>query len=70
MRDELFDNAAKRSTYNPDALPERTITDAQVYEFGPVVFAAYLGATAGLRAAAASDLKELIGELDAFLGAA
>ena len=70
VRGEEFNRAAKRSDYNPEALPERTITDAQVYEFGPVVFPAYAAATAGLRNASVSDLRELIGELDAFLGAA
>jgi len=39
----------KRSTWNPDALPERTIRSAQVFEFGPVTFPAYVGATAGIR---------------------
>lgn len=38
-----------RSAYNPDGLPERTITEAYVKEFGPVTFAAYNDATAGVR---------------------
>ena len=37
------------SDYNPEALPERTITEAKVMEFGPVTFPAYEGATACLR---------------------
>lgn len=36
----------KASTYNPDALPERTITELRLFEFGPVVFPAYPEATA------------------------
>jgi len=56
-----------RSTHNPEALRERTITQARVMEFGPVTFPASAGASAGLRSATASDLRELIGELDAFL---
>lgn len=38
-----------RSAYNPDGLPERTVTEAQVFEFGPVTFPAYDAATAGVR---------------------
>lgn len=34
---------------NPVGLPERTIKEAQVFEFGPVTFPAYEGATAGVR---------------------
>lgn len=34
---------------NPQGLPERTIREAQVMEFGPVTFPAYPDATAGLR---------------------
>jgi HK97 family phage prohead protease len=37
------------SEYNPDSLPERTITQAKVFEFGPCTFPAYDGATAGVR---------------------
>lgn len=37
------------SAYNPAGLPERTIKEAQVFEFGPVTFPAYEGATAGVR---------------------
>ncbi len=50
MRAEAFERYVRRSDYNPDALPERTITDVQLFEFGPVTWPAYAGATAGLRA--------------------
>jgi len=43
-------NDPKPSAYNPAGIPERTITAATVYEFGPVTFPQYDGATAGLRA--------------------
>lgn len=39
----------KRSATNPDGIPERTIQEAEVLEFGPVVWPAYRGATAGVR---------------------
>jgi phage head maturation protease len=46
---ENIDNAARVSTYNPKGLPERTITEAKVFEFGPVTYPAYAGATSGVR---------------------
>src|SRR6476619_1648876 len=48
MRDE-FDHEPKASDANPDAIPERTIKEVQLYEFGPVTFPAYEGASAGIR---------------------
>ena len=41
--------SASASDYNPDGLPERTIREVELYEFGPVTFPAYAGATAGVR---------------------
>ena len=38
-----------RSSHNPEGIPERTVHQASVFEFGPVTFPAYEGATAGLR---------------------
>jgi HK97 family phage prohead protease len=48
MREE-FEEEPGRSDHNPDGLPERTIKEAQVFEFGPVTFPAYAQATAGVR---------------------
>lgn len=42
-------NEPTRSDHNPDALPERTIREVRLYEFGPVVFPAYPDATAKVR---------------------
>lgn len=38
-----------KSAHNPYGLPERTITEVELYEFGPVVFPASQAATAGAR---------------------
>lgn len=46
---EHLDETATASSYNSLGLPERTITQAAVMEFGPVTFPAYEGATAGVR---------------------
>lgn len=46
---ERFDRNPTKSPYNPDALPERTIQEVDLMEFGPVTFPAYAGATAGVR---------------------
>jgi HK97 family phage prohead protease len=48
MRED-FNKKPERSDSNPDQLPERTIVEAKVMEFGPVTFPAYDGATAGVR---------------------
>lgn len=48
LREEIVE-APKRSKTNPEGLPERTIKEAEVQEFGPVTFPAYAGATAGVR---------------------
>jgi HK97 family phage prohead protease len=44
-----WDDKPARSDYNPDGLPERTITAMKVPEFGPVTFPANPGASAGVR---------------------
>lgn len=57
---EDFNRSAKRSAHNPEGLPERTVTEARVMEFGPVTFGAYPDATAGVRAAYRSDTDEYL----------
>jgi HK97 family phage prohead protease len=46
---EDFNKKPARSDHNPAGIPERTVTEAKVMEFGPVTFPAYAQATAGLR---------------------
>ena len=46
---EEWDEEPEGSDHNPKALPERTIREVRLYEFGPVTFPAYPSATAGLR---------------------
>ncbi len=48
MREDVVTNPAV-SDFNPQGLPERTIKEARVREFGPVTWGAYPTATAGIR---------------------
>ena len=62
MRED-FNKKPERSDSNPDGLPERTILEAKVMEFGPVTFPAYEGATAGVRSLTDDYiLRHLVGE--------
>lgn len=53
-RDE-FVMEPKRSDHNPLGLPERTIREVRLFEFGPVVFPASPAATAGVRSVGLTD---------------
>jgi len=54
-----------KSDWNPDGLPERTITEASVAEFGPVTFPAYSSATAGVRSLTDQyRIAQFVGSLD------
>lgn len=45
----------KATAHNPERLPERTIREYSLYEFGAVVFPAQLVATAGVRSVSLTD---------------
>lgn len=59
---QSWNRKAERSEYNPQGLPERTIKEVRMAEFGPVTFPAYWGAKSGLRSL--TD-RMLVGRLDA-----
>jgi HK97 family phage prohead protease len=46
---EDVNRKADKSAYNPKGLPERTVTEVRMSEFGPVTFPAYAGAKSGIR---------------------
>jgi HK97 family phage prohead protease len=46
---EEFIEEPEASDYNPRALPERTLKEVRLFEFGPVTFPAYASATANVR---------------------
>jgi hypothetical protein len=52
----------KASDHNPEMLPERTITDVDLYEFGPVTFPAYEDATAGVRSGSDGFINHLLND--------
>lgn len=54
VKDDWVDEPS-RSADNPDALPERTLREVKLFEFGPVTFPAYGGATAGVRSLSLTD---------------
>ena len=43
------------TSHNPEKLPERTIREVSLYEFGPVTFPAQIQATAGVRSVSLTD---------------
>lgn len=62
---EEFDEEPDASPYNPRGLPERTIKEARVMEFGPVTFPAYSGATAELASAGVRSMTDVLRDVDA-----
>lgn len=46
---EAWDHEPEKSDYNPDGLPERSVTEVTLYEAGPVTWPANPEATSGVR---------------------
>jgi HK97 family phage prohead protease len=63
VREEI-DNEPEASDDNPAGIPERTIKEAQVFEFGPVTFPAYAEATAGIRSITDDYLRDGLANLE------
>lgn len=58
---EEWDDEPERSAHNPDGLPERTIKEVRLYEFGPVTFPANPDSTVGVRSLTDSYYERLRG---------
>lgn len=56
---EEWNDEPGRSEHNPDGLPERTITEVRLFEFGPVTWPANPDSTAGLRSLTDSYYERL-----------
>lgn len=56
---EEWNDEPGASDYNPRGLPERTITEARLFEFGPVTWPANPSATAGVRSATDDFYEQL-----------
>lgn len=56
---EEWNDEPGRSDHNPDGIPERTITEVRLYEFGPVTWPANPDSTAGLRSLTDSYYERL-----------
>jgi HK97 family phage prohead protease len=52
----------KATDSNPAMLPERTITDVDLYEWGPCPFPAYADATAGVRSGTDAFVESLLAD--------
>lgn len=65
LREEWVEDPGA-SDHNPKGLPERTIKEAQVAEFGPVTFPAYDAATAGVRSMTDDFLIAHLGSREKF----
>ncbi len=62
VNQESWVRDAKPSAFNPMALPERTVGDVTVYEFGPVTYPANPGATAGIRSMSDAFMARLVSD--------
>ncbi len=59
---ESWAEPKKASDHNPNMLPERTITDVDLYEWGPCPFPAYADASAGVRSGTDQFIESLLSD--------
>ena len=64
VRANEWNDPDEPSEHNPEKLPERTITRVDLFEFGPVTFPAYEGATAALRSRSDEFLEQILTDSD------
>jgi HK97 family phage prohead protease len=62
VTDEEWVEPKRATDRNPAKLPERTITDVDLYEFGPVTFPQYEDATAGVRSGSDHFIERLLAD--------
>ena len=60
VHNEEWVEPRKSTDHNPEMLPERTVRDMDIYEFGPCPFPAYADATAGVRSGTDDFIESLI----------
>jgi HK97 family phage prohead protease len=58
IKDE-WDDEPGRTDHNPDGIPERTIKEVRLMEFGPVTWPANPNATAGMRSLTSSWMEKI-----------
>jgi phage head maturation protease len=57
-----IDDTPQRSDHNPNGLPEHTLTNIRLYEFGPTTWGAYADATAGMRSGTDEFVERLLAD--------
>ena len=62
VREETWKDDPGVSDHNPKGIPERTITDTDVYELGPVTFPASAAASAALRSTSDDFIARLFND--------
>ena len=62
IRAETENRPTEPADHNPMMLPERTIEAIDLYEFGPVTFPAYQGATASMRSRSDEFLSAIVAD--------
>ena len=60
VKDDEVVHPRRATDHNPEALPERTIRNVGLYEFGPVTFGAYPDATSGVRSGTDAFYERLL----------